>query len=113
VFVFQLEGENTDFVLVSVCVPKIIFTYFSNILVGININKNVRVSFPQYVRDTIFDHLYFSDFFKIILVGDFAVGKTSLLLKFTDNTFRESDLITTIGVDYVRFFTIFFILTLI
>ena len=37
--------------------------------------------------------------FKILILGDSYVGKTSLLLKFTDNIFKES-YIATIGVEY-------------
>ena len=37
--------------------------------------------------------------FKILLVGDSAVGKSSLLLRFADNIFHESFL-PTIGVDF-------------
>ncbi|MCQ2817577.1 MAG: GTP-binding protein, partial [archaeon] len=37
--------------------------------------------------------------FKILLLGDSAVGKTSLLLKYTDKTFLHNQ-IPTIGVDY-------------
>ena len=37
--------------------------------------------------------------FKILILGDSNVGKTSLLLKFTDNIFNET-YITTIGVEY-------------
>ena len=37
--------------------------------------------------------------FKILILGDSNVGKTSLLLKFTDNIFKES-YIATIGVEY-------------
>ena len=37
--------------------------------------------------------------FKILLIGDSCVGKTCLLLKFTDNVFRSSH-ISTIGVDF-------------
>ena len=36
---------------------------------------------------------------KLLLVGDTAVGKSSLLLRFTDNTF-DTDLQATIGVDF-------------
>ena len=38
-------------------------------------------------------------YLKIILLGDTSVGKTSLLLKFTDNTFSEIS-IATIGVEF-------------
>ena len=37
--------------------------------------------------------------FKILLLGDSAVGKTSLLSKYVDNTFQEQH-IATIGVEY-------------
>ena len=41
-----------------------------------------------------FDHT-----FKILLVGDAAVGKSSLLLRFTERVF-EQDIQSTIGVDF-------------
>ncbi|CAK0819790.1 unnamed protein product [Prorocentrum cordatum] len=46
-----------------------------------------------------YDHL-----FKVVLIGDSNAGKSSLLLRFADDTFSES-YITTIGVDF-RFKTI-------
>jgi len=41
---------------------------------------------------------------KLVIVGNSAVGKSSLLLRFTDDEFNESYL-TTIGVDF-RFKTL-------
>lgn len=41
-----------------------------------------------------YDHL-----FKILLIGDSNVGKSAMLVRFTDGTFT-SKFTTTIGVDY-------------
>lgn len=41
-----------------------------------------------------YDHL-----FKIVIIGSTSVGKSSILLRYTDDQFQESYL-TTIGVDF-------------
>ena len=38
--------------------------------------------------------------FKIILVGNSTVGKTSLLMRFIDNSYTD-EILTTIGIDFV------------
>eukprot|EP00998_Keelungia_sp_KM082_P008206 NODE_4395_length_787_cov_70.795455_g4372_i0.p1 GENE.NODE_4395_length_787_cov_70.795455_g4372_i0~~NODE_4395_length_787_cov_70.795455_g4372_i0.p1 ORF type:complete len:207 (-),score=33.48 NODE_4395_length_787_cov_70.795455_g4372_i0:80-700(-) len=45
-------------------------------------------------RDESHDHT-----FKLLLIGDSAVGKSSMLLRFTDGTFEE-DIGATVGVDF-------------
>ena len=37
--------------------------------------------------------------YKILLLGDWAVGKTCFLMRYTENTFTEMHL-TTVGLDY-------------
>jgi Ras-related protein Rab-1A len=42
----------------------------------------------------------FDDLFKIILVGDSAVGKTSLIVRFVNDFFSEENFKSTLGVDF-------------
>ena len=39
-------------------------------------------------------------YFKIIIVGDASVGKSSLISRFVDNSYRN-DYVITLGVDFV------------
>ena len=44
--------------------------------------------------------------FKIALIGDSGIGKSSILIRFTDNSFRD-DTSSTIGVDF-KIVSVFF-----
>ena len=46
--------------------------------------------------------------FKILLIGNSGVGKSSLLFRFSENIW-EDKFIPTIGVDFVRIFLIIYI----
>ena len=50
-------------------------------------------------RPTMVDVGHFDHIFKILLIGDAGVGKSSILLRFTDDAFEEH-LASTIGVDF-------------
>jgi len=50
---------------------------------------------PRKRRSVDVDHV-----FKVLLIGDASVGKTSLLLRYCENEFKESLLLSTIGIDY-------------
>lgn len=43
--------------------------------------------------------LYYDYMFKVVLIGDSSIGKSSILLRFSDDEFQDS-YITTIGVDF-------------
>lgn len=47
----------------------------------------------------IVDDSYFNYIFKYIIIGDSAVGKSKLLLRFTDNTYKE-EFQCTVGVEF-------------
>ena len=47
----------------------------------------------------IIDDSYFNYIFKYIIIGDSAVGKSKLLLRFTDNTYKE-EFQCTVGVEF-------------
>ena len=46
--------------------------------------------------------------FKILLIGNSGVGKSSILFRFSENIWEEK-FIPTIGVDFVRIFLIIYI----
>ena len=45
--------------------------------------------------------------FKILLIGDAAVGKSSILLRYTENTYSDEIYQATIGIDFrIKSFTL-------
>jgi GTPase SAR1 family protein len=57
------------------------------------------------IKVVMVDFLNMSEYqylFKIVLIGDAGVGKSCILLRFADDSFREF-YISTIGIDFVCF----------
>ena len=59
-----------------------------------NNNNNIQM---EKITENIEHYKYM---FRICLFGDVCVGKTSLLIRYTDNQFQENYLPNTIGVDF-------------
>ena len=61
------------------------------------IKCSLNSKFPSHPFNTTFD---FSDYlFKVLLIGSSGVGKSSLLVRFSDDTFTDN-FMPTIGVDF-------------
>jgi GTPase SAR1 family protein len=76
-----------------------IFTFKYNILLKkiINIHNGHRIVSFQKNK---YNYLYQSNFlFKILLLGDSGVGKSCIILQFTENNF-SNNLMNSIGVDF-------------
>src|SRR5690242_13530223 len=67
----------------------------SNSVNAENSSKEIQITKKMSKNvQTTYDYL-----FKIALIGDAAIGKSSILIRFTDNDFKE-DTSSTIGVDF-------------
>jgi len=92
---FQIPS-NTSFAILYRCTPTakivaiiVVFTEKSSIVCDLEFDVNY---FYEMKSNAPYDYLI-----KIILVGDTCVGKTSFLLRFTEQLFDDASHIATIG----------------
>ncbi|KKL85180.1 hypothetical protein LCGC14_1957320 [marine sediment metagenome] len=69
----------------------------SNLLDEFRIQENTQFQGEQFPEQQVIDRSLINYQFKIIIVGDPSVGKTSLILRYTNNAFRRS-YVPTMGV---------------
>ncbi len=69
----------------------------SNLLNELRIQENAQFQSKQFPEQQLIDRSLINYQFKIIIVGDPSVGKTSLILRYTNNAFRRS-YVPTMGV---------------